>query len=64
MIQDDRILDVRVMFRVCRCIHPEFDYMGGLVIVQVEVWKNGVCAVVIETAVSMEYTVVEVTPNG
>ena len=59
---NDRTPNARVTFRVCQCIHPEFDHMGTLV-VQVKILENGVCTAVVEAAVSIGSTVVIETPN-
>ena len=64
VIQDDRIPDVRVTFRVHWCTHPKFDGMGVLSVVQVEIWENGVCSVIIEAAVCIRLAaVMAVAPN-
>lgn len=65
VIQDDRVPSARVMFCVFHCIHPEFDDVvtGMPVVMEVEAWENGVCAVVVEAPVSMEPTAVLGAPN-
>ena len=54
VIQDDGIPGALATLRVCQRIHPKFNYMGVLGIVKAEIWENGVCAAVIEAAVSIE----------
>lgn len=65
VVQDDRIPSIRVMFCVFQCIHPEFDDVvtGMFVVMEVEVWENGVCAVVVEASVSIGPAAVLGAPN-
>ena len=53
------------MFHVFWCIHPEFGDMRMVipVIVKVEVWKNGVCVVAVETPISIGSAAVWDAPN-
>ena len=63
LIQDDRTPNARVGFHVCRCAHPELGYTIMFAIVEVEVWVNDVCAVVMEALVSTGSVAVAEAPN-
>ena len=64
VVQDNRVSDARVMFRVCRRIHPKFDYHMGAFVAQIESWEGGICTVVIDAAVFNKCAAAVEAPSG